>query len=84
MARKKSGKEALEELRLLIKDYKAIDRDYNRSHKEARKASEKIFKALKNFPAKERELYQEKLDKLATLVGKEVYVPGTKNIYVHN
>lgn len=83
MAKKKTGKEALAELKELTSAFRGMDKLYNKSHEGSRKLSEKILKAVRNFPAKERELYEEKIDKLVTVKGNEVNVHGAKNMYVH-
>lgn len=63
----KSGKESLAEIKLVADEHKANVRNAAKAATLAEKSKNKLVKLIDRFPAKERELYQEKLEKYSPL-----------------
>lgn len=59
----KTGKQAMEEIKSLAKEYKEKQRDLEKADKAAEKARMKLEQAVNKFPTKERELYIDQLEK---------------------
>jgi hypothetical protein len=62
---KKTGKDALAEIAQLVKKRNASLKEVAKAQKGLEKSQAKLQKAHDKFPTKERELYAEKLAKLA-------------------
>lgn len=61
---KKTGKEALAEIKELSKKRREANQALNKADKNYHAINNKFHKAIESFPVKERELYQEKIDKI--------------------
>lgn len=63
----KTGKEVLAEIKIAADEHKAYVKNAAKASTLAEKSKSKLVKLIERFPAKERELYQEKLDKYSAL-----------------
>lgn len=63
----KTGKESLAEIKTVADEHKVNVKNATKAATLAEKSKSKLAKLIERFPAKERELYQEKLDKFSSL-----------------